>query len=73
MAKNPGAEFLGEVHPVGAQNKTLISDAVMLYNCLTLIATIFPNLSPKVTIVCGGKSATEPKRLSGDYGNMTSK
>ena len=26
MAKIPGAEYLGEVHPVGAQNKTLISD-----------------------------------------------
>ena len=31
MAKNPGAEFLGEVHPVGAQNKTLISDTVRLH------------------------------------------
>ena len=26
MEKIPGAHFLGEVHPVGAQNKTLISD-----------------------------------------------
>ena len=32
MAKIPGAEFLGEAHPVGAQNKTLISgtDCIML-------------------------------------------
>ena len=28
MAKIQGAEFLGEVHPMGAQNKTLISDTV---------------------------------------------
>ena len=28
MTKNQGAEFLGEVHPVGAHNKTLISDTV---------------------------------------------
>ena len=26
MERVPGAQFLGEVHPVGAQNKTLISD-----------------------------------------------
>ena len=26
MEKIPGAQFLGEVHPVGAHNKTLISD-----------------------------------------------
>ena len=30
MAKILGAEFLGEVHPVGAQNKTLIPDTVLL-------------------------------------------
>ena len=29
MAKSPGAELLGEVHPVGAQNKTLISDTAI--------------------------------------------
>ena len=28
MEKIPGAHFSGEVHPVGAQNKTLISDTV---------------------------------------------
>ena len=28
MEKIPGAHFLGEVHPVGAQNKTLISETV---------------------------------------------
>ena len=26
MEKIPGAQFLGEMHPVGAKDKTLISD-----------------------------------------------
>ena len=28
MEKIPGAQFLGEMHPVGAKDKTLISDTV---------------------------------------------
>ena len=31
MERVPGAQFLGEVHPVGAQNKTLISDTGKLW------------------------------------------
>ena len=31
MAKILVAEFLGEVHPVGAQNKTLIPDTVEVF------------------------------------------
>ena len=30
MEKIPGAQFLGEMHPVGAQDKTLISDTVSI-------------------------------------------
>ena len=31
MERVPGAQFLGEVHPVGAQNKTLISDTAYTF------------------------------------------
>ena len=34
MERVPGAQFLGEVHPVGAQNKTLISDTACI-SCKT--------------------------------------
>ena len=34
---NPGRTVLGEVHPVGAPNKTLISDTETIYKSLEMI------------------------------------
>ena len=39
--KMPGCTVLGEVHPVGAQNKTLISDTVICKGCVPRLCVFF--------------------------------